>query len=57
MSKQASIKTIRRRRVKGWAFREHTDDEVIAIRLYLDTGSDTNLPSEYKSISESEYDY
>lgn len=38
--------------VHGWAFRDHTKEEVAAIRLFLKDGDSTHLPSCYLKVAE-----
>jgi hypothetical protein len=40
----------RRRIVKGWAFRNHTDEEITAIYQYLATGDMGVLPDRYRLL-------
>jgi hypothetical protein len=39
----------RNRVVHGWAFRDHTDEEIVGIRKYLETGDTSELPERYKN--------
>lgn len=40
----------RGRRVHGWAFRDHTDEEVAGIRHFLETGDAARLPDRYVEL-------
>lgn len=36
--------------VHGWAFREHTEDEIATIRKFLASGEREDLPETYQPI-------
>lgn len=50
---QAIIDRDRARQVFGWAFRDHTPDEVAGIRHFLATGEEDRLPAGYETPKES----
>jgi len=45
---QALVARDRARRVKGWAFRGLSSEDKAAIRSYLETGNEADLPKSYQ---------
>lgn len=41
---------LRGRVVHGWAFRDHTPEDVAKVRTFLDTGLKADLPSFYHKM-------
>lgn len=59
MSEKAAVASraeeMRRNRiVHGWAFRDHTEEEVAGVLLFLETGDASRMPEQYRPLLELE---